>query len=134
MVATGGCFDLLHTGHVHLLDEARRLGDCLIVFVNSDDSVARLKGPTRPVVAQSDREAMLLALRSVDAVLVFDEDTPERALRLLQPDIFVKGGDYSLTDLPEAAVVRSWGGHAVTVPYLAGRSTTTLIHHLVRES
>jgi D-beta-D-heptose 7-phosphate kinase / D-beta-D-heptose 1-phosphate adenosyltransferase len=134
VVATGGCFDLLHTGHVHLLDKARRLGDCLIVCLNSDDSVARLKGPTRPIVAQADREAMMLALRSVDAVLVFDEDTPERALRLLQPDIFVKGGDYSLTDLPEAAVVRSWGGHAVTVPYLAGRSTTTLIHQVVRES
>jgi D-beta-D-heptose 7-phosphate kinase/D-beta-D-heptose 1-phosphate adenosyltransferase len=132
IVAAGGCFDLLHTGHVRMLAEARRLGDCLIVCLNSDDSVAQLKGPSRPVIPAPDREAMLLALRSVDAVLTFDERTPEQALRLLRPHIFVKGGDYTIADLPEAAVLGEWDGQVVVVPYVAGRSTTSLIQTLAR--
>lgn len=127
VVATGGCFDILHVGHVSMLAEARRLGDCLIVCLNGDASVARLKGPNRPIVPASERAAMLSALRSVDAVLVFDEDTPEQALERLRPDVFVKGGDYAIHELPEAVVVERHGGQVVTVPYVTGRSTTSLI-------
>jgi D-beta-D-heptose 7-phosphate kinase/D-beta-D-heptose 1-phosphate adenosyltransferase len=132
VVATGGCFDLLHAGHVRLLADARRLGDCLIVCVNSDASVARLKGPGRPVVRQKDRCAVLMGLAAVDAVVPFDEDTPERVLGELQPDIWVKGADYAVADLPEAPLLASWGGQAVVLPYLDGRSTTAIIREAVR--
>ena len=125
--ALGGCFDLLHAGHVALLEAARRLGDCLVVCLNSDASVARLKGPDRPLVAQHDRAAVLRSLRSVDDVLLFDEDTPVEAIRRLRPDVWVKGADYDADELPEADVVRRLGGRVVTVPYVAGRSTTRLI-------
>lgn len=126
VVAAGGCFDLLHAGHVSLLQTARSLGDCLIVCLNSDESVRRLKGPGRPLNPAADRAAVLCALESVDAVLVFGEDTPGAALELLRPDLWVKGGDYAGQELPEAPLLRTWGGQAVTVPYLAGRSTTQL--------
>jgi D-beta-D-heptose 7-phosphate kinase / D-beta-D-heptose 1-phosphate adenosyltransferase len=128
VVATGGCFDLLHAGHVATLEAARSLGDCLVVCLNSDTSVAALKGPGRPVVNQADRCRMLAALRCVDAVVVFDEPTPEAVLSWLRPEVWVKGGDYAGDgDLPEAELVRRWGGQAVVVPFLAGRSTSTLI-------
>jgi rfaE bifunctional protein nucleotidyltransferase chain/domain len=126
-VATGGCFDLLHAGHVQTLQAARRLGDALVVCLNSDASVRRLKGADRPLVPQRDRAAVLQALGCVDAVLVFDEDTPERALERLRPQIWVKGGDYRGAALPEERVLRRWGGRAVLVPYVEGRSTTRLI-------
>jgi rfaE bifunctional protein nucleotidyltransferase chain/domain/rfaE bifunctional protein kinase chain/domain len=134
VVATGGCFDLLHAGHVRLLADARRLGDCLIVCINSDASVARLKGPGRPVVRQQDRCAVLMGLTAVDAVVTFDEPTPERVLSDLQPDIWVKGADYAVADLPEAPLLASWGGQAVVLPYLDGRSTTALIREAVRHA
>jgi rfaE bifunctional protein nucleotidyltransferase chain/domain len=125
VVATGGCFDLLHAGHLATLEAARRLGDCLIVCLNSDRSVAQLKGPDRPLTPQADRARLLAALDCVDAVVVFDEPTPHAVLSQLRPDVWVKGGDYGgETDLPEADLVRGWGGQAVIVPYLAGRSTT----------
>ncbi len=127
VVATGGCFDLLHAGHVALLQAARRLGDSLVVCLNSDDSVRRLKGPDRPLVPQADRVRVLQALECVDAVTVFDESTPEAVLRSLRPDIWAKGGDYALHDLPEADVVAEWGGQTVVLPYLQGRSTSGLI-------
>lgn len=127
IVATGGCFDLLHAGHIATLEAARALGDCLVVCLNSDDSVRRLKGEGRPLQSQADRAQMLTALRCVDAVAVFDEDTPEQILRGLRPDVWVKGGDYVGTELPEAVVLGEWGGVVVTVPYLSGRSTTTLV-------
>ncbi|WP_341483384.1 PfkB family carbohydrate kinase [Micromonospora cathayae] len=132
VVATGGCFDLLHAGHVATLQAARQLGDCLVVCVNSDASVTGLKGPQRPVVPQGDRSRMLAALSCVDAVLLFDEATPHAVLSWLRPDIWVKGGDYVTGAgdhpvLPEAEILRRWGGHTVVVPYLAGRSTTDLI-------
>jgi rfaE bifunctional protein nucleotidyltransferase chain/domain len=130
VVATGGCFDLVHAGHVSLLRAARSLGDCLIVCLNSDASVRRLKGPSRPLVDQHDRRAVLLGLGSVDAVAVFDEDTPERVLGALRPDIFAKGGDYAVSDLPEARVLSQWGGQAVVLPYLEGRSTTRLVQEV----
>jgi D-beta-D-heptose 7-phosphate kinase / D-beta-D-heptose 1-phosphate adenosyltransferase len=127
VVATGGCFDLLHAGHVRTLDAARRLGDCLIVCMNSDSSVARLKGPDRPLVTEADRASVLMALSCVDEVLVFDEDTPEKALELLRPHLWVKGGDYRGSRLPEEEALRRWGGRAVLVPYVEGRSTTRII-------
>jgi len=128
VVATGGCFDLLHAGHIATLRDAREMGDCLIVCLNSDDSVRRQKGPQRPLVPEQDRAEVLLALACVDAVVIFGEDTPERVLGRLRPDLWVKGGDYVGTNLPEAAVLARWGGQAVVLPYLAGRSTTQLVH------
>jgi D-beta-D-heptose 7-phosphate kinase/D-beta-D-heptose 1-phosphate adenosyltransferase len=132
VVATGGCFDLLHAGHVATLRAARSLGDCLVVCLNSDRSVRRLKGADRPLVAEADRAAVLAALGCVDAVVVFDEPTPEAVLDRLRPDVFAKGGDYALSDLPEAALLASWGGQAVVLPYLPGRSTTNLVKEVVR--
>ncbi|MBT2468626.1 D-glycero-beta-D-manno-heptose 1-phosphate adenylyltransferase [Streptomyces sp. ISL-66] len=132
VVATGGCFDLLHAGHVGLLDSARRIGDCLIVCVNSDASLRRLKGPGRPLNPLEDRMRVLAALGSVDAVAAFEEDTPESLLHALRPDVWVKGGDYSADALPEARVLRGWGGQAVVLPYLDGRSTTGLAHRAAR--
>jgi rfaE bifunctional protein nucleotidyltransferase chain/domain len=127
VVATGGCFDLLHAGHVATLRAARALGDCLIVCVNSDESVRRLKGSSRPLVPVEDRVHVLEALECVDAVVVFDEDTPSEVLQRLRPHLWAKGGDYAGADVPEAAVLRAWGGQAVVLPYLAGRSTTALV-------
>ena len=132
VVATGGCFDLLHAGHVRLLRHARALGDCLIVCLNDDASVRRLKGPGRPLVPEADRAAVLSALDCVDAVVTFDEDTPEAILCRLRPDIFAKGGDYAVADLPEAELVRSWGGQTVLLPYLEGRSTSSLVREAAR--
>jgi D-beta-D-heptose 7-phosphate kinase / D-beta-D-heptose 1-phosphate adenosyltransferase len=127
VVATGGCFDLLHAGHVRTLEAARRLGDCLVVCLNSDESVRRLKGPDRPLVPQDDRASVLAALACVDAVVVFGEDTPERVLARLRPHVWAKGGDYDGVELPEDRVLRAWGGRSVLLPYVEGRSTTRLI-------
>jgi D-beta-D-heptose 7-phosphate kinase / D-beta-D-heptose 1-phosphate adenosyltransferase len=133
VVATGGCFDLLHVGHLSTLRAARTLGDSLVVCLNSDESVRTLKGPTRPVVPLADRARLVAALDCVDAVVTFDEPTPDRVLALLRPDVWVKGGDYFLDGpdgepaLPEAELVRRWGGQTVVVPYLSGRSTTGLL-------
>jgi rfaE bifunctional protein nucleotidyltransferase chain/domain len=127
VVATGGCFDLLHAGHIHTLEAARRLGDCLVVCINSDASVRRLKGSDRPLVGQDDRAAVLAALRCVDAVAVFEEDDPRAILRELRPHVWAKGGDYAVAELPEAETLAEWGGRAVVVPYVTGRSTTRLI-------
>lgn len=109
------------------LRAARRLGDCLIVCLNGDASVRRLKGPDRPLQSEGDRAEVLAALDCVDAVEVFDDDTPLVVLERLRPDVFVKGGDYAVVDLPEAATLAHWGGQAVVVPYLAGRSSSRLI-------
>jgi len=127
VVATGGCFDILHAGHVSTLQAARAAGDCLIVLLNSDDSVRRLKGSGRPLNNAADRAAVLAALDCVDAVVVFDESRPDEVLRRLRPHVWVKGGDYSASSLPETDLVRSWNGEVLTVPYLAGRSTSGLV-------
>jgi rfaE bifunctional protein nucleotidyltransferase chain/domain/rfaE bifunctional protein kinase chain/domain len=134
VVATGGCFDLVHAGHVATLRSARALGDCLVVCLNSDASVRRLKGPGRPLVGQADRVAVLAALEFVDAVVLFDEGTPEAALGRLRPDVFAKGGDHALSDLPENALLATWGGQAVILPYLPGRSTTRLVKEAARRA
>jgi D-beta-D-heptose 7-phosphate kinase / D-beta-D-heptose 1-phosphate adenosyltransferase len=127
VVAAGGCFDLLHPGHVRTLEAARALGDCLVVCLNSDASVKRLKGPGRPVLGVEDRAAVLLALRCVDAVLVFDEDTPAAVLERLRPHVWAKGSDYGDGELPEAGVLSRWGGEIVRLPLLDGKSTSRII-------
>lgn len=127
VVAAGGCFDVLHAGHIQLLDGARQLGDCLVVCLNGDLSVRRRKGRGRPVNRALDRAAVLQALRSVDAVVVFDEDTPCEVLSRLQPDIFVKGADYQGAILPEREVLARWGGRVVLLPVVEGRSTTRIV-------
>lgn len=132
VVATGGCFDLLHAGHLRMLESARALGDCLIVCLNADPSVTALKGPGRPLMSVADRAALLRSLECVDAVVVFEERTPTTVLSHIRPDVWVKGGDYDPSQLPEADLVASWGGQAVVVPYLPGRSTSTLIEEVDR--
>jgi rfaE bifunctional protein nucleotidyltransferase chain/domain len=139
VVATGGCFDLLHTGHVKLLRHARQLGDALIVLINSDESVKALKGPDRPIMPAADRARVLAALACVDAVGIFDESTPECLLEGVRPDVWVKGGDYAVFDLPEADVVRRHGGEVVIVPTVTGYSSSELIatarsHETIRRS
>jgi rfaE bifunctional protein nucleotidyltransferase chain/domain len=134
VVATGGCFDLLHAGHVATLRAARRLGDCLVVCLNSDASVRRLKGPSRPLVPAADRARVLEALECVDAVVVFGEDTPVEAIRRIRPQVWAKGGDYAGADVPEAAVLAEWGGQTVALPYLEDRSTTRLVETAARSA
>jgi rfaE bifunctional protein nucleotidyltransferase chain/domain/rfaE bifunctional protein kinase chain/domain len=127
VVATGGCFDLLHAGHISLLRQARALGDCLVVCLNSDTSVRELKGPGRPVVGEQDRARVLAALDCVDAVLIFEERTPVEVLEHIRPNLWVKGGDYARTDLVESQTVRRYGGEIVLLPYLEGRCTSRLV-------
>ncbi|PQV65390.1 3-deoxy-D-manno-octulosonate cytidylyltransferase [Abditibacterium utsteinense] len=124
IVFTNGCFDILHAGHIDLLQKARELGDFLVVGLNSDASIKRLKGESRPIHDQNARAQVMSALGCVDAVLVFEEDTPVETIRELKPDIHVKGGDYRPDDLPEAGAVREGGGEIVIVPLVAGFSTT----------
>ncbi len=127
LVATGGCFDLLHRGHVELLEAARAQGDALIVCLNSDASVRRAKGAQRPLVGQVDRARVLAALGAVDAVLVFEEDTPAVVLERLRPDVWVKGADYADRPMPEAECVARHGGRVVLLPVVSGYSTTSLV-------
>lgn len=139
VVFTNGCFDLLHLGHVRYLEEARALGDVLVLGLNSDASVRQLKGPQRPLVGQDERAQVMSALRPVDHVIIFEELTADNILAALQPEIYVKGGDYSLADsnaatvkpLPEEPTVRAYGGHVVLIPFLPGHSTTDLIRKVV---
>jgi rfaE bifunctional protein nucleotidyltransferase chain/domain len=134
IVFTNGVFDILHVGHVRYLEEARALGDVLLLGVNSDDSVRRLKGPTRPVNLEAERAEVLTALRCVDAACIFTEDTPEELIRLVRPHIHVKGGDYRTPDaLPETPLVRSLGGEVVILSLIPDRSTTRTIQKMVRE-
>jgi rfaE bifunctional protein nucleotidyltransferase chain/domain len=130
VVFTNGCFDILHAGHVRYLTAARELGDILIVGLNSDASVRKLKGEGRPVNPAADRAEVLAGLRAVDHVVIFEENTAEELVRRLQPDIYVKGGDYSLDRLPESAIVAAYGGRTVLVPMVEGRSTTNVIQRL----
>jgi glycerol-3-phosphate cytidylyltransferase len=130
MVFTNGCFDLLHPGHVSYLRAARSLGDTLVVGLNSDASVRRLKGSSRPIVPEKDRAAVLEALESVDAVVIFAEETPIRLMRELEPAVYVKGGDYRVEDLPEAEVAREFGAEVRIIPFEPGYSTSALIEKI----
>ena len=130
VVFTNGCFDLLHPGHVEYLAQARTLGDVLVVGVNSDASVRRLKGAGRPLVVEADRAAVLAGLRSVDAVTVFDEDTPLELISALLPDVLVKGGDYDLDGIVGRDVVEQAGGDVRALPFVEGYSTTEIMTRL----
>ena len=130
VVFTNGCFDLLHPGHVSYLRVARSLGDALVVGLNSDASVRRLKGPSRPVVPEKDRATILAALESVDAVILFGEDTPVRLLRDLKPAVYVKGGDYRIEDLPETEVAAGIETEIRIIPFEPGYSTSALIERI----
>jgi D-beta-D-heptose 7-phosphate kinase / D-beta-D-heptose 1-phosphate adenosyltransferase len=129
-VFTNGCFDVLHRGHVGYLAEASRLGDVLVVAVNSDASVRRLKGPDRPVNPVEDRVSVLAALGTVDHVVVFDEDSPRGLIEVVRPDLYVKGGDYPEELIPEASLVRRLGGEVRSLAYLPDRSTSRLIERI----
>jgi D-beta-D-heptose 7-phosphate kinase / D-beta-D-heptose 1-phosphate adenosyltransferase len=127
VVFTNGCFDILHIGHIRLLEEARRRGDRLIVGLNNDDSVRRIKGPLRPIVKESERAQILAALSAVDAVVVFNDDTPLRLIEAIRPDVLVKGGDYTEDMVVGAREVRAWGGRVELIPLAGDISTTRLI-------
>lgn len=127
VVFTNGCFDVLHRGHVEYLEQAKALGDILVVGLNTDASVSRLKGETRPIVPLADRALVLAALRAVDFVVPFDEDTPERLIRELQPDILVKGADYQVHEIVGHDVVLQSGGEVVRIPLTPGRATSDII-------
>jgi rfaE bifunctional protein nucleotidyltransferase chain/domain len=130
VVFTNGVFDLLHPGHVDVLTAARSRGDALIVGINTDESVTRLKGSGRPVRNQAERAYLLAALESVDLVVLFEQDTPLELVRALRPDVIVKGGDYTVDSIVGASEVESWGGEVVVVPLTPGQSTTSIIEKL----
>jgi len=130
IVFTNGCFDLLHAGHVIYLERARREGDRLILGLNTDDSVRRLKGPARPILSQRDRARVLAALTSVDAVVLFDEDTPLHLIHALRPDVLAKGADYTEDQVVGAREVKSWGGRVALIPYVEGFSTSGIIRRI----
>jgi D-beta-D-heptose 7-phosphate kinase/D-beta-D-heptose 1-phosphate adenosyltransferase len=130
LVFTNGVFDLLHPGHIDVLAEARALGEALLLGLNSDDSVRRLKGPERPVRSEAERAYLLAALSDVDAVVAFSEDTPLELIRHLRPDVLVKGGDYEPANVVGRDDVESWGGRVVIVPLRPGQSTTSIIEKL----
>ncbi len=130
VVFTNGVFDLIHPGHVDVLMAARAHGDSLIVGLNTDASVRRLKGPDRPVRSESERAYVLAALEMVDSVVLFDEDTPLDLVLSLEPDVIVKGGDYTVDTIVGAREVKSWGGEAVVIPLTPGQSTTSIIDKL----
>jgi len=134
LVVTNGCFDLLHLGHVSYLESARNLGDALLVGVNSDASARQLKGPGRPVNSEADRAAVLAALASVDGVCIFREKRAVTFLTPAQPDVYVKGGDYTLDTLDQAErrAVESAGGKIVIIPFIPGKSTTALLEKISR--
>lgn len=127
IVFTNGCFDLLHVGHVRYLQEARKLGDALVVGINSDASVKRLKGPTRPVQNEQDRAEILAALEAVDLTVLFVEDTPENLIHQVKPDILVKGGDWKIDSIVGAPFVMSYGGKVMSLQFVDGKSTTKII-------
>ncbi|MCB0637801.1 MAG: D-glycero-beta-D-manno-heptose 1-phosphate adenylyltransferase [Lewinella sp.] len=126
IVFTNGCFDLLHPGHMQYLAEARGLGRHLVIGLNSDDSVRRLKGDSRPIMAEADRALMLAALSFVDLVVIFEEDTPLALIQALQPDVLVKGGDYAPDQIVGADVVKDLGGTVTVIPFVPGYSTTAI--------
>ena len=133
IVFTNGCFDIIHAGHVRYLTAAKNFGDILIVGLNTDESVRRLKGNSRPINNQNDRAEVLLGLKAVDYVIFFGEQTAEALISEIKPDIYVKGGDYILETLPEAKIVQSYGGRVEFVNLVAGRSTTNVIKKILAE-
>ena len=133
IVFTNGCFDILHAGHVRYLEKAKAFGDVLVLGLNSDASVRANKGPSRPINGELDRAEVVGALASVDAVVLFDELTAESIIAKVRPDVYVKGGDYTIETLPEAKIVQSYGGRVEFVSLVAGRSTTNVIEKIKAE-
>ena len=131
IVFTNGCFDIIHAGHVRYLTAAKNFGDELIVGLNNDESVRKLKGASRPINSQDDRAEVLLGLKAVDHVIFFGEQTAENLIAEVKPDIYVKGGDYTLETLPEAKIVQSYGGRVEFVNLVAGRSTTKIVEKIL---
>ncbi len=127
IVFTNGCFDIIHAGHVDYLEKAKSLGDFLVVGLNSDESVKRLKGKERPINSQEERMKVLSALKYVDLVIIFDEDTPERLIKEIKPDVLVKGGDWSIENIVGADFVKSYGGKVYTIDFVYNTSTTKII-------
>ena len=134
IVFSNGCFDILHAGHVEYLQAARKLGDVLLIGLNSDASVRRLKGPSRPICCETDRATVLSALQVVDALTLFDEDTPEELIGTLLPDILVKGADWAVEQIAGARAVLNHGGAVLTIPLLEGRSTSSIIEKIIRNT
>ncbi len=132
IVFTNGCFDILHAGHVMYLEAAKAQGDVLVLGLNTDESVRRLKGPERPVNNELDRAKVVGALKAVDYVVFFGEQTAEAVISEVKPDVYVKGGDYTLETLPEAGIVQSYGGKVAFIDMLEGRSTTNIIKKIKR--
>ena len=132
VVFTNGCFDILHAGHTRYLREARKLGDVLILALNSDSSVRSIKGPMRPIVPEAERAEVVASLDSVDYVTVFDELTPLELIEFLQPDVIVKGGDWAEKDIVGAKAVRKWGGRVAIMPEIEGASTTNIIDKVLQ--
>lgn len=132
VIFTNGCFDILHAGHTRYLSEARKLGDVLVLALNSDRSVRALKGPMRPIVPEAERAEVLAALSSVDYVTVFDEMTPLALIEFLRPDVIVKGGDWAEKDIVGADAVRTWGGRVAVMPELEGASTTNIVEKILQ--
>jgi len=130
IVFTNGCFDILHRGHVQYLEDAKNFGDILIIGLNSNTSVARLKGPNRPYIDQHDRAYIISRFEAVDVVCIFDEDTPLRLIRMVKPDVLIKGGDYQLDAIVGRDFVENYGGLVKTVPFVAGRSSTNIIEKI----
>lgn len=128
IVSTNGCFDILHVGHVKYLQEAKSHGDILIIGLNSDASVKRLKGPERPINTEQDRAEVLAALECVDYVVMFEEDTPENLISMIKPDFHAKGGDYTEDTLPEAKIIKENGGQILFINFVDGKSTTNIIN------
>lgn len=127
IVFTNGCFDLLHVGHIRYLKEARSKGDFLVVAINSDASVKKLKGPSRPIQAETDRAEILAALEAVDATVIFSEDTPEKIITLIRPDILVKGGDWQINQIVGGSFVQNYGGQVLSLVFIDGKSTTSIV-------
>lgn len=133
VVFTNGCFDILHAGHVRYLQAAKELGDCLILGLNSDQSVSKLKGPTRPINQQNDRAEVLSALAAIDYIVIFEEQTAEALVAQIQPSIYVKGGDYNMKELPEARIVSSYGGKTILISEVPGKSTSNIIKKMAQQ-
>ena len=131
IVFTNGCFDIIHAGHCHYLARSRSLGDLLVVGLNSDSSVRRIKGPKRPVIPQEQRALVLDSLRPVDYVVIFEEDTPQRLIEAIRPDILVKGGDWELDKIVGREFVESYGGKVVTIPFEHDLSTSKIIERIL---
>lgn len=131
VVFTNGCFDLIHPGHIHYLREARALGDLLIVAINSDQSVQRVKGPLRPILTELERAGVLAGLEMVDYVTIFDEETPQAIIAQVVPDVLVKGGDWALDQIVGRKEVEAAGGRVYSLPYIAGSSTTDIISRIL---